>query len=97
MNLAATEMSDSTFLLLTAGYAVSGVICVVLAALGVGMKKMWERVFIGLIGAAFVGYAIYLFFVFDGGTVLISYWPLIVPVLLIFNAIRNARRAKAGA
>jgi hypothetical protein len=46
-----------------------------------------------LFGLGFVGYAIYLIFMFHGGTYLIFAKAFIVPVLLIINSIRGLRSA----
>ncbi|HET6214940.1 MAG TPA: hypothetical protein VFE14_18880 [Micromonosporaceae bacterium] len=96
MSLAVHEFTTAQTLLIIAGYGLSGVVCAVFAALGFGVQKAWERVLIAVFALAFLGYAGYLLFIFDGGTVFISFWPLIVPILLIVNGVRNVRRTKTG-
>ncbi|MFC1444285.1 hypothetical protein ABUW04_39265 [Streptacidiphilus sp. N1-10] len=72
--------------------AVSGVAMVALAAARSGSTGM--RVFNALVGVAFLGYAIYLAFIFEGGTYFIMFKAFILPVLLIANGIKSiaARR-----
>jgi hypothetical protein len=72
--------------------AVSGVAMMALAAVRSGSTGM--RVFNALVGVAFLGYAIYLAFIFEGGTYFIMFKAFILPVLLIANGIKSiaARR-----
>jgi hypothetical protein len=56
------------------------------------------RIFTMLVGLGFFGYGFYLGFLFDGGTYIIFYKALIVPVVLIVGAVRSMltrRRAAA--
>jgi hypothetical protein len=59
---------------------------------GFGQSK-GARIIDGVFAAAFVLYAGYLLFVFDGGTVIISYYAFIVPILAIVQMFK-ARKAK---
>ena len=97
--LAAGEMSDSTFYGYVAALAVSGVILLVLAALPLGAST-GSRVLNGVIGLAMLGYAFYLFFIFEGGEVRIFFAVFVVPVLLIvqtFKSIKEKRDEQAFA
>jgi hypothetical protein len=87
--LAEGEISDGQFLGYIALLAICGVIMLVLAAIGLGQSG-GERILNGVLGIGFLGYAGYLFFVFDGGSVLIFWYVFILPVLLIFRAIKGA-------
>jgi predicted lipid-binding transport protein (Tim44 family) len=53
----------------------------------------------GAFGAGFLGYAIYLAYFFEGGTVMIFFKVFILPVMLIVNGVRSisARREAAAA
>ena len=91
--LSAPEMSDGTFLGYVAALAISGLLCVIVAA--VVQQSVGMRVLNALIGLAFLGYAFYLFFIFDGGTVRIFLYAFIVPILLIVQAIRGRKAQPA--
>jgi len=92
---AAEEMSDSTFLAYIGGLAVSGVLLLILAALP--GEAALARVINVLVGLGFLGYAFYLFFIFDGGEVRVFYYIFAVPVLLIIRTVQNFRARRAGA
>lgn len=97
--LAAGEISDGQFLGYVAALAVSGVILLVLAALPLGAST-GSRVLNGLIGLAMLGYAFYLFFIFEGGEVRIFFYVFVVPVLLIvqtFKSIKEKREEREQA
>ncbi|MEV6631835.1 hypothetical protein AB0M54_13895 [Actinoplanes sp. NPDC051470] len=88
-------MSDGTFFAYIALLFVSGAILAVLGLGGFGQSK-GARILDGVFAAAFVVYAGYLLFVFDGGTVIISYYAFIVPILAIVQVFR-ARKAQREA
>lgn len=97
--LAASELSEGQFLGYIAALAVSGLLLVVLAALPLGAST-GGRVLNAVIGLAMLGYAFYLFFIFEGGDVQIFLYVFIVPVLLIvqtFKSIKEKREAEADA
>ncbi|MFG1606855.1 hypothetical protein [Actinoplanes sp. NPDC049265] len=85
-------MSDGTFFAYIALLVVSGAILAVLGLGGFGQSK-GARIIDGVFAAAFVAYAGYLLFAFDGGTVIISYYAFIVPILAIVQMFK-ARKAK---
>ncbi len=95
MHLAVIEMNDSTFLGYTALLAISGLIMLVLAIFGFGAGG-GSRALSGLFGLGFLGYAIYLAFFFDGGSVSIFFYAFIVPILLIVNVFKSRKAAKEG-
>lgn len=96
MNLAAIEMSDGMFLGYIGALAVSGVIMLILAITGFGAQGALVRVLNALFGAGFLGYAIYLFFFFEGTEFRVFYYAFILPILMIISAFRG-RRSKAEA
>ncbi|MFJ6384790.1 hypothetical protein ACIQI7_32875 [Kitasatospora sp. NPDC092039] len=81
--------------------AVSGVIMVVLGAVAGGMK-VGLRILNVVIGLAFLGYAYYLAFVFEGGTYTIFLKVFILPVLMIVASVKalvergNAKQQQAA-
>ena len=89
-SLAVGEISDGQLLGYTALLAVAGLLMLGLAATGFGRQTAGQRLLNGVLGAGFLGYAIYLFFIFDGGTVIILWYVFILPVLLIVQAVRRA-------
>ena len=48
------------------------------------------------LGIVFLGYGFYLTFSFQGGTYYISYWALILPVLLIVRTVRSVNESRGG-
>lgn len=88
-------MSDGTFFAYIALLVFSGVLLAVLGLGGFGQSK-GARIIDGVFAAAFVIYAGYLLFVFDGGRVIISYYAFIVPILAIVQVFK-ARKANRQA
>jgi hypothetical protein len=95
-DLAATEISDSTFLFYIAALAVAGLVLIALAAVNFGAQSAVMRFVNGAVGLGFLGYACYLFFIFDGGSFALFYYPFILPVLLIIQAVRNRKNRTAA-
>jgi hypothetical protein len=94
MNYAVTELNDTTFNLYSALLAISGILLAVTAATGFGGRSVGARIVNGIFAVAFLAYAVYLQFIFTSGTVLISYYVFVVPILLIVQAFRNRTAAK---
>jgi hypothetical protein len=94
MQLAVSEMSDGTFDFYLVALTVSGLLLLILAIGGFFKESTGSRLFSGAIGVVFLGYAFYLFFIFTGGNVWMSYYVFIVPVLVIMNIVRS-RKEKA--
>ena len=82
------------------GYAVllivSGVCLTALAASGFGGKSPGNLAVNGLFAGLFLIYGLYLLLIFDGGTVFVSYYAFVVPILLIVNAFRTRSANKAA-
>jgi hypothetical protein len=76
--------------------ALSGIAMIVLAAVGRGQTS-GSRLFIGLLGVAFLGYAFYLGFVFKGGHYIVFYYAFILPILLIVRHFRTRNAARQPA
>jgi hypothetical protein len=94
MNYAVTELNDTTFNLYSALLAISGILLAVTAATGFGGRSVGARILNGIFAVAFLAYAVYLQFIFTSGTVFISYYVFVVPILLIVQAFRNRTAAK---
>lgn len=82
--------SDTLFNVYWIALIASGIIMLAIAGTGFGGVTAGERAINGLFGLAFLGYGLYLGFLFDGDSYLIFFKAFIVPVLLVANAIRNA-------
>jgi hypothetical protein len=94
--LAEKEISDSAFLFYIAALAVAGLVLIALGAVNFGAQSSVMRFVNVVIGLGFLGYAGYLFFVFDGGTFALFYYPFILPVILIIQAVRNRKNRPAA-
>ncbi|MFC5642966.1 hypothetical protein [Kitasatospora cinereorecta] len=79
-------------LLLISGVAMVGIGAVASSGLSAG----W-RVFNVIAGVGFVGYGIYLGFIFEGGTYIIFLKAFILPVLMIVNFVRSLANRKNAA
>jgi ABC-type Co2+ transport system permease subunit len=88
-------MSDGTLLAYIALLVVSGVLLLVLGAGGFG-QTVGARVISALFGAAFVGYAVYLLFFFNGDKVRIFAYAFLAPIVAVVNVVK-ARKAKRQA
>jgi hypothetical protein len=74
----------------------SGVVMLVLTAVRVGQKPA-GRILNLLFGVGFLGYGIYLGFIFNGGTYVVFFQVFILPVLLVVSSLRSAARRRASA
>ncbi|HTJ33668.1 MAG TPA: hypothetical protein VL738_10595 [Dactylosporangium sp.] len=68
----------------------SGLLMIVLGGIGFRQGGGARTVEV-LVGIAFLAYAGYLLFVFDGGRVAFVYWVLLAPVLSVVNIVRGRR------
>ncbi|HEY9484710.1 MAG TPA: hypothetical protein VIR00_17300 [Micromonosporaceae bacterium] len=94
MTYAVTELNENTFNLYSALLAISGILLAVTAATGFGGRSVGARILNGIFAVAFLAYAVYLQFIFTSGTVFISYYVFVVPILVIVQAFRNRTAAK---
>lgn len=90
MNLAITELSDGVVNAYIIALAVSGVLMLLVAAIGFGSTG-GARVLSALFGLGFLGYAIYLEFFFEGGVISVFYYAFVAPFLVIITVIRNRK------
>ncbi|HEX6076885.1 MAG TPA: hypothetical protein VFZ32_16690 [Micromonosporaceae bacterium] len=88
----ALELSPETFTYIRLGYIVGGVLCLALAAIGFG-QSAGSRVINALIGVACLGYAVYLY-VSDPTTVWVFPYILLLPVIVLFQAISNGVKGR---
>jgi hypothetical protein len=87
---AGLTLSPTAVLAYCAALAICGVLMLVLG--GVGFRQsVGARVLEGLVGAAFLGYAIYLL-TLDEGRVAITFWVIIAPILAFSNVARVRER-----
>ncbi|GAA2640798.1 hypothetical protein GCM10010399_88060 [Dactylosporangium fulvum] len=93
--LAVTEMSDGMFLGYIAALGISGLLLLALAVQPFLKTSIGLRVLNGLFGVGFLGYAFYLFFIFDGGSVQIFFYAFVAPILLLVQTIRQAKAQNA--
>ena len=90
-------MSDGAFLGYILLLAISGMLLLALGVGGFG-QAVGARLADGLFGVGFLGYAFYLFFVFDGGEVRILFYAFVVPIVGVIQAVTayRARRVSAA-
>jgi predicted lipid-binding transport protein (Tim44 family) len=67
----------------------SGIVMVVLGAINKGEQSAGSRALGVLAGVAFLGYGIYLGFIFDGGSYMMFFQAFILPALLVVNFVRS--------
>lgn len=94
MDVAITEIDPSTFLLIQVGYIIGGLISLALAATGFGQSSVGSRVINALVGVACIGYAIYLF---TATEVIIFWYVMLLPVILLVQAIAAFFKGRQGA
>jgi hypothetical protein len=68
---------------------ISGVAMTAIGAASFGGLSTGWRVFNVLAGVGFVGYGVYLGFIFEGGSYIIFFKAFILPVLMIVNFVRS--------
>ncbi|MGV9563573.1 hypothetical protein [Streptomyces sp. NPDC003480] len=76
---------------------ISGAAMLILGAINSsGLSKGW-RAFNVIAGVGFMGYGIYLGFIFQGGTYIVFFKAFILPVMVIVNFFRSRSHRKATA
>jgi hypothetical protein len=88
--LALGEISDGTILAYIGALAVSGFALLLVSALPIGTPSN-TRVINVLLAAAMLGYAVYLLFLEQGGTVFIFWYVFVLPVVLVFRTFKSAK------
>jgi hypothetical protein len=66
----------------------SGVVMVALGAISKGERSVGSRALGVIAGLGFLGYGIYLGFIFDGGSYMMFFQAFILPAVLVVNFIR---------
>jgi hypothetical protein len=94
-NLAVGQMSDGTFLAYIVALVISGLAVIVVAALPLGTSA-GMRILNVVLGLAMLGYAFYLFFILQGGTVHIFFYVFVLPILLIWRTVQGWRANRAA-
>jgi hypothetical protein len=74
----------------------SGVVMLVMTAVRVDQKPA-RRILSLLFGVGFLGYGIYLGFIFNGGSYFVFFQVFILPVVLVASSLRSAARRRASA
>jgi predicted lipid-binding transport protein (Tim44 family) len=75
----------------------SGVAMIVMASPTVKHSTKGVRALNALFGVGFLGYGLYLAFLFHGGGYLIFFKAFLLPVLMVFRTIRSARASRSQA
>jgi phosphate/sulfate permease len=97
MYLAANPLdSDGTFYAYVGALAVSAVLLLIIAGAGFGSSTS-SRVVTGLVGFGFLGYAFYLFFIFEGGTYRMFPYVFVLPLLFIYQLFRSRKEKQEQA
>ncbi|MFI0357014.1 hypothetical protein [Actinomadura sp. 9N407] len=76
--------ADATFSWYVVGLLLSGVVMLGLAGIGAG-QGAGQRALSAVAGAGFLGYAVYLGFIFEGGDYFMFFYAFILPVLMVFK------------
>ncbi|MFB4305413.1 hypothetical protein ACA511_04800 [Actinomadura sp. GTD37] len=74
----------------------SGVVMLIMAAIG-GGQSVGERLLNLAFGVGFLGYAVYLGFIFDGGEYFMFFYAFILPVLMLFRFVKALFGERASA
>ncbi len=92
------NLGNTTFTVYWIMLIVSGVLLLVTAGTNFGGQTTGARVVAGLFGLGFLGYGLYLGFIFTGTEYRIFFYAFVVPILVIVNAVKsnNARKAQAN-
>lgn len=93
--LASVDLGDGGFVAYIAFLGLSGLMLLALAVQPFLRSSIGMRILNGLVGLAFLGYAFYLFFIFDGGEYRIFIYAFIAPIVLLVQTIRAAKAQRA--
>ncbi|RAY11333.1 hypothetical protein DPM19_30380 [Actinomadura craniellae] len=81
--------ADSTFSWYVVLLMLSGVVMLALAAIGGGQSAV-ERLLNAAFGVGFLGYGVYLGFIFEGGEYMMFFYAFILPVLMLVKFVQSA-------
>jgi hypothetical protein len=87
--------ADATFSWYVILLLLSGIVMLVLAGIGAG-QGVGQRIFSAVFGVGFIGYSVYLGFIFDGGEYAMFFYAFILPVLMVgrfVGAVMSKRQA----
>ncbi|MEU8796120.1 hypothetical protein [Spirillospora sp. NPDC048819] len=76
--------ADATFSWYVVLLLLSGIVMLVIAAIG-GGQSVGPRLLNAVFGVGFLGYAVYLGFIFEGGEYAMFLYAFILPVLMLFK------------
>lgn len=88
--------ADPTFSWYVVLLALSGIVMLALAAIG-GGQSAGERLLNLLFGVGFLGYGVYLGFIFDGGEYMMFFYAFVLPVLMLVKFVRTLLGARQTA
>ncbi|MBA9004823.1 MULTISPECIES: hypothetical protein [Thermomonospora] len=80
--------ADPTFSWYVVLLALSSIVMLALGAIGGGMS-VGERILNVLFGVGFLGYAVYLGFIFEGGEYTLFFYAFILPVLMVGKFVKT--------
>ncbi|GAA1897768.1 hypothetical protein [Actinomadura bangladeshensis] len=80
--------ADAAFSWYVVFLLVSGLAMLAMAAIG-GGQSAGERLLNVVFGVGFLGYAVYLGFIFDGGEYFMFFYAFILPVLMLIRFVRT--------
>ncbi|MEU5990523.1 hypothetical protein ABZ806_16265 [Spirillospora sp. NPDC047418] len=80
--------ADVTFSWYVVFLLVSGLAMLAMASIG-GGQSVGERLLQLAFGTGFLGYAVYLGFIFDGGEYFMFFYAFILPVLMLIRFVRT--------
>jgi hypothetical protein len=87
---------DSTLDLNIYALGIAGLILLFMGIAGFGATA-GSRVLSVVVGVVFLAYGVYLAFIFDGGKYWITYYVYVLPLVVIYNAIRSAKASRDAA
>jgi hypothetical protein len=79
--------ADATFSWYVVFLLVSGIAMLLMAAIG-GGQSVGERLLSLVFGVGFLGYAVYLGFIFEGGEYVMFFYAFILPVFMLFRFVK---------
>jgi hypothetical protein len=92
---AASEVSAGMFLAYVAALVISGILLLIVSVLPIGIPK-GNRIIDAVIGAAMLGYAVYLLFFLGDGEFRMFYYAFVAPIFAIVQTVKGVKARKAG-
>ncbi|MEU8117670.1 hypothetical protein AB0C21_03060 [Spirillospora sp. NPDC049024] len=88
--------ADAAFSWYVVFLLVSGIAMLAMAAIG-GGQTVGERLLNLAFGLGFLGYSVYLGFIFDGGGYFMFFYAFVLPVLMLFRFVKALFGQRASA